>query len=131
MQLVVPKGADDQLVIATIARVAPQHLDAFQRLDDGEREAFLWQLKRALNQLPVEYRLSGDNGAPLAPGECPKHFEVVATRYADGLNTKDELNRTIGAVYKTWLAGVMVVQERLGGGDMGPEGRFDFKRLGL
>ena len=130
MLLIGPKGGDDAVVIATGAQIAPQHLAGFERLEEGERESFLWELKRALNQLTVAYRLVGDNGSPLTGNECPKGFEVVVTRYSDGL-TKDELGRSIGAVYATWLTGVMVVQEKLGGGDLGPPGRFDFRRIGL
>ncbi len=78
----------------------------------------------------VSFLKVGDNGLPLTGRGYPKGFDVSVTRYSDGL-TKDELNRSIGAVYKTWLAGVMIVQEKLGGGDLGPPGRFDFRRIGL
>jgi hypothetical protein len=129
MHILGPKGFDDTVITATAATVSPQHLEGYDRLDDEERTKFLFALKRTLNALPVEFRLVGENGAP-APDECPRAFEVSAVRFADGL-TKDEFYETIGNVYKTWLSAVMVVQEELGGGDVGPAGRFDFKKLGL
>jgi len=129
MHLVEPKGTG-ALMVAMAGAVSPQHLEGFQRLDDGDRVAFLFELKRALIQLPCEYRLIGADGAAPGPDECPRIFEVSGIRFVEDIS-KDELYITIGNVFKTWLLGVLVVQERLGGGDVGPAGRFDFRRIGL
>jgi len=132
MHIIGPKEADDAVLIAIAAQVSPEHLEGFERLDVDERGAFLWQLRRALNQPPCDYQLLRANGQGVSdPLECPSNLQVSTVRFADGLVTKDDFSRTIGTVYKIWLAGVMVVQERLGGPAPGAGGRFNFKKIGL
>jgi hypothetical protein len=130
MHVFTPKAADDAVVLLIAATISPEHIAGFDSLDGQARLDFLFELKRALNQLPVGYRLGMADGRPPRRDECPQNFIVTANRFADGLS-KDALATSLGDVYKTWLGAVMVVQERLGGGDVGPAGRFDFKRIGL
>lgn len=96
------------VVVASVVRLADQHLRTFDELADGEKHAFLFGLRRALNQLEADFRLNDMEG-PLA---CPRSFQVSARRFPDGLSL-DGFARTVGSVFKTQLEGIWYVQERL------------------
>ena len=59
-----------------------------------------------------------------------RHPEISVTRYEDGL-TLDALSQSVGAVFKTELSAVWVVQQHLAEKNDGFGDRFDFKRLGF
>ena len=126
LHVVVPSGNPAQLVIASLTMVDSAHLQAFERLDDESKESFLWQLRRTLNQIDVEFILHDIGGER----ECPKRFEVRVTRYGDGL-TLDSFAQSVGAVFKVQVATIWLIVEHLGGKGFGPGSRFDFKKLGL
>jgi hypothetical protein len=61
----------------------------------------------------------------------PTRIQFQVVRYTDGL-TLDSFAHSVGAVFKTELATMRLVEEHLGGegGDGGLGRRFDFKKLG-
>jgi hypothetical protein len=124
--VVVPQNQSDAAVIAMGINLGPQHRAAFENLDDEGREAFNWELRQRLNNIDVEFKVDGVTTGR----ECPSSFQVLRTRYLDGL-TKDGFAFSIGAVYKTWLKGLWYIQKELGSSSQGPGGRFDFRRFGV
>ena len=62
--------------------------------------------------------------------DCPTRFQIQVVRYEDG-KTLDSFARSLGAVYKTRLAGVWVVQEELGPRSFGAGGRFRLQATGI
>ena len=126
MHAVMPKQRAAAVVIASLVNLSPEHIKAFEEFADDEKAEFLYELRRVLNQVDVEFQLK-DADEPLS---CPESFQVSAVRYSDGLSL-DAFARTVGAVYKTELNAIWHVQQVLGGHGLGPAGRFDFKRLGI
>jgi len=126
MHVLGPKDRPESVVILSATNVSAEHVKGFGELDDDDKAAFLWAIRKTLNQDFSEFRL-------LVPSEgvvCPTAFHITATRYEDGLSL-DSFARSVSSVYKTELAGIMCVQEHLGPKGYGSSGRFDFKRLGL
>jgi hypothetical protein len=103
-----PVAGAPSVVVASVVRLADNHLRTFDELADGDKHAFLFGLRRALNQLDADFRLNDMNG-PLA---CPRSFQVSARRFPDGLSL-DSFARTVGSVFKTQLQGIWYIQERL------------------
>lgn len=126
IHIVNPASRPEAVVIASLTNVSADHLAAFSELDDDAKSDFLWDLRVSLNKHFAEFGLRGAENER----ECPKQFEVTATRYEDGL-TLDSFARSVSDVYKTEIAGIMVVQKHLGPRGFGAGGRFDFKRMGL
>ncbi|MGE0443039.1 MAG: DUF2299 family protein [Vicinamibacterales bacterium] len=126
VHVVGPKDRPEAVVIATMINVSPEHVKTFGELDDDDKAAFLWDLRKTLNQDFAEFTLVGYQEGLV----CPAGFQITATRFEDGLSL-DSFARSISSVYKTELAGIMCVQEHLGPKGYGAGGRFDFKRLGL
>lgn len=126
MHVVAPQANPEAVVIATLVSVSPEHVKAFDNLDDVSKDDFLFELRRTLNITDVDFQAQGASG----PLDCPTQIQISATRYLDGL-TLDSFARSAGSVFKTFLNVVWLVQHRLGTNGSGPSGRFDFKRLGL
>lgn len=103
-----PLNGAPSVVVASVVRLSDNHLRSFDELADGDKHAFLFGLRRALNQLEADFRLN-DMSGPLA---CPRSFQVSARRFPDGL-TLDSFARTVGSVFKTQLEGIWYIQERL------------------
>ena len=125
MHVFVPKQESDALGIAMGAEVSAEHVTSFEKLDEEAKEEFNWELRNRLLTPEVDFHIDGVTSGR----ECPTRFQVMSTRYADGL-TKDSLTFTQGAVYKTWLEGIWYIQRQLGPSAPGTGGRFDFRRLG-
>ncbi len=125
MHVVSPAANPAAAVIASVTALAPEHLEGFSNLDDDAKSEFLWKLRHTLNRRDVDFRADGATG----PLDCPKQFQISLTRYTDGL-TLDSFARSLGAVYKTELGVVWLIQEHLGNSSPGPGQRFDFKKLG-
>lgn len=121
-----PVERPQAVVIASATGVSPEHLAAFDELDDDAKADFLWDLRMVLNNQFVEFSLQGAENERA----CPKVFEITCTRYEDGLNL-DSFARSISSVYKLEIAGILCVQKHLSPKSFGGGGRFDFKRLGL
>ena len=114
-------------VIGSGVLLTPHHLQKFASLDDEEKQAFLWSLRQKANSAEVDFQFF-DVKERL---DCPTRIQFSVVRYTDGL-TMDSFARSIGAVFKTELGTMWLVEEHLGGGgELGPGRRFDFKRLGL
>lgn len=126
MHVAMPKGPAESILIASVVTLSPEHIGAFDEYADDEKAEFLFGLRQALNQPNVDFQLHGVE----EPLKCPESFQLSSLRFPDGLSM-DSFARSVGAVYKTELAGIWYVQETLGGQGLGPSGRFDFKRLGL
>ena len=126
MHTIGPRERPEAVVILSGATVSPEHLKGFDELDDDDKAAFLWALRKTLNQDFAEFALQGPHEGLV----CPASFQITATRFEDGLSL-DSFARSIASVYKTELAGIMCVQEHLGPKSYGTGGRFDFKRIGL
>lgn len=112
-------------VIVTGVQLMPQHIQNFTNLDDDEKEGFLWDLRQKAISPDADFQFVGVAN----PLDCPTQIQFSATRYADGL-TLDSFAKSLGAVFKAELGVIWLVQQRLGGGEVGPGKRFDFKRLG-
>jgi len=125
MHAAMPSGQPGMVVIVSVLNVGHEHLKAFDELDAGSQEEFLYELRHVLNVPEAEFNLEGA-GKPI---ECPKTITITCTRYDDGL-TLDSFARSVGAVYKSFLNALWTLQHRLGGQKPGPADRFDFKRLG-
>jgi hypothetical protein len=121
-----PKVTPGAVVIATAMDVGREHREAFEALDDEAKAEFLWDLRRTLNQVEVDFQLEGARGEL----DLPTRFQVSQVRFDDGL-TRDSFMRGVGTVFKVELKAAWLFQERLGSNGHGPSGRFDFKRLGL
>lgn len=103
-----PLAGGASVVVASVVRLAPNHLKRFEELADADKRAFLFGLRRALNRPDADFRLNDMDG-PLA---CPRSFQVSSRRFADGL-TLDAFARTVGGVFKTQLEGIWYIQEHL------------------
>ena len=125
IHIVSPKGKADAIVIVSALGVGPEHLEVFEELDDDAKADFAWELRRTLNVIDVDFQLDGIK----KEDDCPTRLQLSVTRYEDGLNL-DSFARSVGAVYKTELNAVLLVQRLLGPKGLGGGGRFDFKRLG-
>ncbi len=126
IHVVGPKGQEGAVVIASATAVSPEHLKAFEELDDDSKSSFLWELRSTLVAPYTEFILEGVTGELV----CPTRFQITTTRWEDGLSM-DSFARSVSSVYKTELAGIMVIQRHLGGRGFGSPGRFDFKRIGM
>lgn len=104
------RGPAEALVVASVVSISPQHLEAFEELNIDERRSFVFGLRHSLNSLETEFQLNGME----SPLTCPSSFQVSARRFPDGLSL-DSFARSVGAVYKTELAGIWHIQEWLGG----------------
>lgn len=125
MNVVGPKGRPGVLIILAGIEVAATHLSAFEALEDEARGDFLWELRRALNRIEVDFHATGATG----PKECPQNIRLSVIRYGDGL-TLDSFAHDLGAVYKTKLGVIWTFQEKLDENGQEPWQRFDFRRLG-
>jgi len=125
MHVASPVAIPAAAVIASGFELTPQHLQNFARLDDEEKERFLWNLRQKVNCADVEFQFFNVTQRL----DCPSKIQFAITRFADGL-TMDSFARSLGAVFKTELGAIWLVEEHLGGGEVGPGRRFDFKRLG-
>lgn len=103
------RGPADAIVIASVVSISPQHLEIFEELTIDERRSFVFGLRHALNSLETEFQLNGMD----SPVSCPASFQVSSRRFPDGLGL-DSFARSVGAVYKTELAGIWHIQEWLG-----------------
>jgi hypothetical protein len=121
-----PAAHPGRVIIAVGTEISPEHREGFDKLDDDAKETFQWQFRHALNNHDVDFKIQGAETLH----ECPKNFQILAVRYEDGL-TLDSFARSIGAVHKTRLKGIWLVQEQLGPRGFGAGGRFDFKKLGF
>lgn len=119
-----PKARPRALIVISTIMISPEHVAAFQDLDQDEKFEFLKELGTTLNREFVEFGLMGNPGM-----ECPAGFQVTATRYDDGL-TLDSLSRSISSVYKAQLAGISCIQLHLAPKGGGTAGSFHFKRMG-
>ena len=112
-------------MVASETVISPEHVEAFDRLDDDEKRAFSTsEMHSVLNTEFVEYALRD------FPNEttCPKAFQVTATRFDDGL-TSDSFSRAVSSVYKPERAGILCVQKHLKPHGPGSS-NFDFRRGG-
>jgi hypothetical protein len=126
MHVISPKSTPNAVIIGSGTTLAPELLATFSQLDGETQDDFLLDLMRTLNVIEVDFQVFGVQG----PRSCPTSFRVGVTRYDDGL-TLDSFARSLGAVYKTEMNALFVIQRYLGSGAPGPGGQFDFKRLGL
>jgi hypothetical protein len=126
MHVIAPKNPSGSVVIATATQVSKEHVDAFGELDEEGKRDFLWGLRRALNQLDVDFQLEGAQG----PLDLPSRYQVSQVRYLDGIN-RDSFMRSLGSVFKAELNATWTFVEKLGDNGQGPGMRFDFKRLGI
>ncbi|HTS88700.1 MAG TPA: DUF2299 family protein [Gemmatimonadales bacterium] len=124
LHLVSPKDHPSAVVVVSGTEVSHEHREAFDKLDDDGKDEFLWEFRRTINSVHVDFGLKGAEG----PLDCPSHFQITSTRYEDGL-TLDSFAQTLGAVFKTELAAIWVIQRHLAPRSFGG-GRFDFRRLG-
>jgi hypothetical protein len=121
-----PVALPSAAMIITGIQLTPQHLQNFSTLDDEAKEEFLWALRQKANCAEVDFQFLG----VMNPLDCPSEIRFAVTRYPDGL-TMDSFARSLGAVFKTELGTIWLVEEHLGGGEVGPGRRFDFKKLGV
>lgn len=121
-----PVDREQAVVIASATAISPEHLAAFEELDDDAKAEFIWDLQMSLNNQFAEFSLQG----AASERSCPKLFEVTCVRYEDGLNL-DSFARSVSSVYKLEISGILCVQKHLGQKNFGSGGRFDFRRLGL
>jgi hypothetical protein len=126
MHIVSPKENPEAVIAASVITVAPEHVKLFDNLEDEAKADFLFELRRTLNVVDVDFRMEGAKG----PTEMPTQIQLSAVRYLDGL-TLDSFARSVGAVFKMVLNAVEVIRHRLGSNGAGPSGRFDFRRMGL
>ena len=123
-----PAAIPAAAVIGSGVMLTPQHLQKFSSFDDDEKERFLWSLRQKACSPETDFQFF-DVKERL---DCPTRIQFMAVRYSDGL-TLDSFAHSVGAVFKTELATMWLVEEHLGGGggDDGLGRRFDFKKLGL
>jgi hypothetical protein len=103
-----PVGSGPSVVVASVVRLADNHLKMFDELGEEGKRLFLFGLRRALNRPDADFRLNDMDG----PLVCPRSFQVSARRFPDGLSL-DAFARTVGGVFKTQLEGIWYIQERL------------------
>jgi hypothetical protein len=103
-----PLAGGPAVVVASVVRLAENHLKRFEDLADADKRAFLFGLRRALNRPDADFRLNDMDG----PLVCPRSFQVSSRRFVDGL-TLDTFARTVGGVFKTQLEGIWYIQEHL------------------
>jgi hypothetical protein len=125
MDVANPATVPSAAVIVTGIELAPQHLQNFANLDDEAKESFLWSLRQKVNCPEVEFQFFNVTQRL----DCPSKIQFSVVRFADGL-TMDSFARSLAAVFKTELGAIWLVEEHLGGGEVGPGRRFDFKKLG-
>ena len=126
MNAVRPKGENKPVVIVTRTNVDEGHRSKFAELDDDAKEDFLWQLRRTMNSVEVDFKVEGVDG----PLTCPTAFQLSLARFEDGL-TLDSFAQSVGKVFKTELNAVWVFQEHFKPNNGGRGPRFDFKKFGL
>lgn len=103
-----PEAPAPSVVVASVVRLADNHMRTFGELNDVEKQAFLFGLRRALNRMEADFRLNEMQG----PLDCPRSFQVSARHFPDGLSL-DGFARTVGSVFKTQLEGIWYIQEQL------------------
>jgi hypothetical protein len=100
----IPRG----VFIACHITPSPEHVDAFNRQEPKVRREFWQLLRNTLNRETIEFQIEG-----IPTQECPKSFQVSATRFDDGL-TLDSFARSMSSVLKGCIDGVSCFQDRLG-----------------
>jgi hypothetical protein len=121
-----PKGQPGKIMIICGVELSHDHREAFDKLDDDGKNDFLWRFRHTINVPESDFALDGADGVL----DCPSRFQIASARYEDGL-TLDSFASSVGAVFKTHLRAIWVIQEHLSPRNFGTGGRFDFKRLGL
>lgn len=120
-----PKERSRSLVILSQISISPDHIAAFQELEEGQKYDFLSDLTATLNREFTEFAIQGiEQGLA-----CPTGFQVMSTRYEDALSL-DSLARSISSVFKTELAAIACVRRHLTPHGPGGPGHFEFKRTG-
>src|SRR6266568_5620294 len=76
-----PIAIPSAAVIGSGIMLTPQHLQNFAKLDDEEKERFLWSLRQKVNCAEVEFQFF-DVTQRL---DCPSKIQFSVVRYADGL----------------------------------------------
>jgi hypothetical protein len=107
------------LVVATRVAFSQEHIAAFALMENADKWRFMRDLQSALNREFVEFGF--EQPQPAGPLTCPTFFSVTATRFDDSLSL-DGLARAVSSVYKAEFAGVLIVQDQLGGGNYGGSG---------
>ncbi len=82
------------------------YTDAFGKMSNDAKKEFRWELMKVLSNDEVEFNLKE------TPDGRPQGFEVMATRYWDGLSL-DAFARSVFAVYKTEIVAINCVQRFL------------------
>jgi hypothetical protein len=126
MNAVRPKGENTPVVVVTRTNVDEVHRRKFAELDDEAKEDFLWQLRRTMKSVDVDFQVEGAEG----PLGCPTAFQLSIARFEDGL-TLDSFAQSVGKVFKTELNAVWVLQEHFKPDNGGRGPRFDFKKFGV
>jgi len=92
--------------IVTGVALSQEYTDAFGRLSADAKKDFRWELLKVLSNDEVEFNLKE------TPDGRPQGFEIIATRYWDGLSL-DAFARSMFAVYKTEIVAINCVQRFL------------------
>lgn len=126
MHVIAPMRTPRAIVVLSRVSLESDLIEKFEGLDADAKDDFLWNLRETLNIVDIEFMLEGAPG----PLDCPTSIQTMLTRYDDGL-TLDSLAHSVGAVFKTELRAMWVVQRHLGSKGYGSGDRFDFRRLGI
>src|SRR5579871_5828777 len=78
-----PTAQPRALVVMAVVAVSADHIARFQDLEQDEKAAFLQDLTTTLNRDFVEFSFPPQGTNVLS---CPPMFQVIATRYDDGLS---------------------------------------------
>jgi hypothetical protein len=92
--------------IVTGVGLAQEFTDAFVKLSSDGKKEFRWELVKALSSDDVEFNLKETQEGH------PQGFEIMATRYWDGLSL-DAFARSMFAVYKTEIVAINCVRRFL------------------
>lgn len=101
-----PRNQPLALGIVTGVGLAQDYTDTFGKLSNDAQKEFRWELVKVLSSGEVEFSLKE------TPDGRPTGFEIMATRYWDGL-TLDSFARSIFAVYKTEIVAINCVRRYL------------------
>jgi hypothetical protein len=118
------KNLPRAVLIVSRTLVSPVQIAAFENLEEDARQEFWRALGLRLNSHDfVEFNIEG-----VPPNTCPTAFQIVVTRWDDGL-TLDSFARSLSSVNKAYFDACAFFHEHFGTSGPAAGGEFDFKRL--
>ena len=102
MDVICPKGKDDQIIIGCATEVSQQEQALIHNTKKAVNQEFIWNIRFALNSFMLDFELEH-------PNDELKRFIITDFIFEDGL-TKDRLISTIKKIFKgklhcIWLLG--------------------------